>query len=53
MGGQVRDMRQKCDRECSSCAVVAHNKYMQIFFFGGVSLSTAATEKKSRDDKAS
>ena len=28
MSGQVREMRQKCNRECRICAVVARNKYM-------------------------
>jgi hypothetical protein len=51
MSGQVKEMRQKCNRERGSCAVVAQSKYMQISVFRVICPSTAATKKKSRHDK--
>ena len=55
MSGQVREMRQKHDRERGSCAVVAHNKYMQLFPFGFFARALPQRKKKTKtcDDKVS
>ena len=55
MSGQVREMRQKHDREHGSCTVVAHNKYKQIFLFGFLleHCHNGKNKIKSCDDKVS